>query len=124
MVGVHDGRHAGGEQALGRDAIEVAVIDHRDLAPPDALGQILGSRTDARDPLHPKLGGPPAPPSPEDAHVAPLPARASTRSSRERSTSSRAWRRACADPPIPASIREISFTRASSSSSAAPAMVR
>ena len=101
------------------------MVDDRDLAPPDALGEILGARTDARDPDDAQRRTAPAPPrAGTSLTVAPLPARASTRSSPERSTSSRAWRRACADPPTPASIREISLTRASSSSSAAPATVR
>ena len=46
VVGVHDRDHARREQALGRDAIEVAVVDDRDLAPPDPRGEILGA--DAR----------------------------------------------------------------------------
>ena len=49
MVGVHDRSHSGREQALGRDAIEVAVVDDRDLALPDALGEILGADADSGD---------------------------------------------------------------------------
>ena len=91
-VGVHDGRYARGEQALGRDAIEVAVVDDRDLAPPDPLGQVLGPRADPRHTHDPRRRW--ALPPPEQAHRVPFPARASSRSSPERSTSSRACRRA------------------------------
>ena len=47
MVGVHDRDDSRRQEALGRDAIEVTVIDDRDLAPTDALGEILGAQPES-----------------------------------------------------------------------------
>src|SRR5690606_4354933 len=50
--GVHDGRGRGVDERLGGDAVEVGVVDHRDLPGPEALDQPLRPTVDARDPGH------------------------------------------------------------------------
>ena len=98
------------------------MVDDRDVALADPLREILGAATrPAATPVIARRRLTCRVDRREPAHVTPGP-RSAARS--DRSTSSRACRRACADSPTPASIREISFTRASSSSSAALATVR
>ena len=46
---VHHPADVGGDQRLGRDPIEVLVVDHRDLPRRDALDQPLGPRVDASE---------------------------------------------------------------------------
>ena len=43
MIGVHDRDDARGEKALGGDAIEVTVVDDRNLAPADTRGELFGA---------------------------------------------------------------------------------
>src|SRR6185437_8215290 len=82
LVGIDDGRDPRRDKALGRDAIEVAVIDHRDVTLADPLGEILRARPDARD-TGDAAGSPPPARPPEPAHVTSGP-RAAARSTARR----------------------------------------
>ena len=42
--------HAGGDQLLGRDTVDVFVVDHGDLAGLDAPQEMLRAGVDARPP--------------------------------------------------------------------------
>ena len=88
----HGGGAAGGER-LGRDAVEVEVVDDRDLTGPQALGQVLGPGVDPHQAVHPGLSG---------GQVAARRSRsliAGHRPTTERSRSSAACWRPCRSPP-------------------------
>ena len=113
---VDDSNRAGVDEAVGRDAIDVLVVDDRDLAPFESLGEVLRPESDARD-------------TDDDVALAALqqPGHQALASDLWRpatASNSRACRRAWSDSPTPASIRESSLTRASSSSNSTRASVR
>ncbi len=54
-VGVHDRADARREQALGGDAVEVAMVDDGDVTPADAIGEFFRSVAHPRHPDHAQL---------------------------------------------------------------------
>src|SRR5262249_41339322 len=105
------------DETLGRDAIDVLVVDDRDLAALDALGEILRAHTDARDAdhRHALVGRRGVPPAAPFTHQA----RAFARCSAATASSSPAPGRC--DPRTPARIPGRWFARGSSNKHPAPA---
>src|SRR4051794_25048709 len=144
---VDDGADPGGDERLGADPVQVGVVDDRDLARLQPLGQVLGATVQARDTAHlrrlgvaaqeggqshlaghpPTRACPPArartraagPPPPDAGPAQRLPARALAASS----TSSPACARAESVVSSPAIIRASSVVRCSSGSSTTPLVV-
>src|SRR5262249_9248413 len=54
--GVDDGGHPGADEPLGGHAVEVAVVDHCDVAGLEALHEVLGSAVDAGGTRHGRGG--------------------------------------------------------------------
>src|SRR5205823_14248547 len=110
--------NARGDEALGGDAVEIRMVDDRNLPGRDATGEIFRSHVNTCN---------------RGDRFARLLARASTnphadltasRALAAVASSSRAWRRACVESPTPASMRDSSATRAVRSATFATATVR
>src|SRR6185312_3047538 len=121
---VHDRDDALLDQPVGGDAVEVAVVDDRDLARLQARDHVLGAPVDPRHSLD-REGLGLLLEAQQAGHQ-----RRPRRVGRARpdapavSSSSAAWRRAWEESPMPASMRDSSPTRASPSTVDADATVR
>ena len=97
------------DQAFGGDAVEVLVIDHRDLAGTEAIQQVLRPAVHARPPRH---------------HLAIARTHRRVRWRDAAASSSSAWPRAVVLEGLPDSMRDSSTRRASPSTGVAVAIVR